>query len=460
MITAGQCRNLSLVQDHDPSVPGPGPGPGSETGPASGADGRGARPEAPSAATPTTGTPAAADPEAAASGRTPGYLRRLLAAGRLPGARPRPRFEYRSPESVTADPQALAEEHRVRLISPAHPVQTGFLLTAGVGLALLVFGIISANTQLLVWIGAALFISLGLDPIVRRIERWGAPRGVGVAAAVLLLAAILSAFFSLLIPTVVEQTTAFVNDLPGMVADFLESQFFHDLDAEFGIRDIAVAEMEKFVADSANFTVIFGGLFGVGSAIVNTGFSVLIVLVLTLYFLASLPSMKFWAYRLAPRSRRHRVEYLGEEITSSVGHYVIGQSMVAVMNGLVAFIAISIAGIPFGALLAFFAGLMAFIPLVGALTGGIIITLVALAGGWQQALIFAAIYFIYLQVEAYFVSPRVMSKAVAVPGSVAVIAVIAGAALLGVLGALMAIPLAAGVMLLVKEVLLPRQDRL
>lgn len=407
-------------------------------------------------------TPAAGAPEAPDPGRTPGFLRRVLAARRVPGARPRPRFDVRSPETERepADATEIPEENRVRFFSPAHPIQTGFLLTVGVGLALLVYGILSANTQLLVWIGTALFIALGLDPIVRRIERWGAPRGVGVAAALLLLAAILTAFFSLLIPTVVEQTTAFVNDLPDMVADFLESKFFHDLDSQFGIREIAETEMNKFVADSASYTAIFGGLFGVGSAIVNTGFSVLIVLVLTLYFLVSLPSMKFWAYRLAPRSRRHRVEYLGEEITSSVGFYVIGQSVVAILNGLVAFIAVSIAGLPFGALLAFFAGLMAFIPLVGALTGGVIITALALTGGWQQALIFAAIYFTYLQVEAYFVSPRVMSKAVAVPGSVAVIAVIAGAALLGVLGALMAIPLAAGVMLVVREVLLPRQDRL
>ncbi|MEV4902235.1 AI-2E family transporter [Citricoccus sp. NPDC055426] len=409
-------------------------------------------------------------------------VRSWLAARRLPGPRPRPRFELRPPVTTAAGPpgtpasdgspagtQPAGAQHagaqqaglqQLRTVQWAHPVQLGFLLTFGVGLALLLFGIISANTQLLVWIGAALFIALGLDPVVRRIESWGAPRGVGVAAAVLMLAAILTAFFSILIPIVVDQTASFINDLPRMVSDFLESEFFHDLDSQFGIHDIAVNEVEKFIGDSANVTAVFGGLFGVGSAIVNTGFSVLIVLVLTLYFLATLPAMKYWAYRLAPASRRPRVEYLGEEITSSVGHYVMGQSVVAGLNGLVAFIAISIAGVPFGALLAFFAGLMAFVPLVGALTGGIVITLVALISGWQAALIFAAIYFIYLQVEAYFVSPRVMSQAVAVPGSVAVIAVIAGAALLGVLGALMAIPLAAAVMLVLREVLIPRQDRL
>lgn len=350
-------------------------------------------------------------------------------------------------------------EQREVQVTPSHPIQIGFLFTVGVGLALGLYWVFTSNAQLLIWIAAALFIALGLDPVVRRIERWGAPRGVGVAASVLMLAALLSAFFSMLIPTVVDQTTQFVQSLPVLVSDFMDSEFFQDLDEQFGVRDFVDSEIANFVGNSANISGLFGGIFGVGTVIVNTGFSVLIVLVLTLYFLASLPSMKYWAYRLAARSRRARVQYLGDEITSSVGHYVIGQSVVAGLNGMVAFIAISVSGVPFGALLAFFAGLMAFIPLVGAMIGGSIITLVALSAGWQTALIFAVIYFAYLQIEAYFVSPRVMSKAVAVPGAVAVIAVIAGGTLLGVLGALMAIPAAAAVMLIVKEVLIPRQDR-
>ncbi len=365
-------------------------------------------------------------------------------------------FEPPQQGNTDAEPPEQREVH----VSPTHPVQLGFLFTVGVGLALGLYWVFTSNAQLLIWIAAALFIALGLDPVVRRIERWGAPRGVGVAASVLMLAALLAVFFSMLIPTVVDQTTQFVQSLPQIVSDFMDSEFFQDLDEQFAVRDFVDTEIANFVSDSSNLTGLFGGIFGVGTVIVNTGFSILIVLVLTLYFLASLPSMKYWAYRLAARSRRTRVQYLGDEITSSIGHYVIGQSIVAGLNGLVAFIAITIAGVPFGALLAFFAGLMAFIPLVGAMIGGTIITLVALSAGWQTALIFAVIYFAYLQVEAYFVSPRVMSKAVAVPGAVAVIAVIAGGTLLGVLGALMAIPAAAAVMLIVKEVLIPRQDRL
>ena len=204
---------------------------------------------------------------------------------------------------------------------------------------------------------------------------------------------------------------------------------------------------------------VFGGVLSVGTVIANGLFGALIILVLTLYFLASLPSMKMWAYRLAPRSRRRRVEALSEEITSSVGNYVIGQGVVAVLDATYAFIVMSIAGVPFSVLLAFVVALLAFIPLVGPPIALVLVSLVALTVSWQTAVVFALFYIAYLQFEAYFVSPRIMQRAVAVPGAVAVIAVIAGGTLLGVLGALIAIPTAAAVLLLLKDVFISRQDQ-
>lgn len=339
------------------------------------------------------------------------------------------------------------------------PVTAGFLLTAGVGLALLIYTMLAANWELIIWILAALFIALGLDPIVRKIESWGAPRPVGVLAAVLGLAGLAAAFLSLLVPTVVEQSVQFVNAVPQTIEQIMDSAVFHDLDRQFQIRDAVDSQVAALTQDQAAWSQVFGGLVGLGQFLVNAAFSLLVVLVLTLYFLASLPAMKYWLYRLAPRSRRVRVEYLAEKITSSVGHYVMGQSFVALLNGTVAFVAMSIAGTPYASLLAFFAAMLAFIPLVGAMIGGLVITGLSLTVDWQTAAVFAAVYFVYLQVEAYLISPKVMARAVAVPAAVAVIAVIAGGTLLGVLGALMAIPTAAGVMLLVREVFIPRQDR-
>lgn len=340
----------------------------------------------------------------------------------------------------------------------SRPIKTGFMLTVGVGLALGLFLIVSSNVQLLVWILAALFITLGLDPIVTKIQSWGAPRGVGVLAAVALLIGIITIFISALVPVILEQTTEFVQMLPTVVNDIIESDAFQVVDEEFDVASVATTEVNKFVSDASNITSLLGGILGVGSAIFNVGFSVLIVVVLTLYFLATLPSIKKWLYRLAPRSRRERIEYLSERISGSVGHYVVGQTVVATLNGLVAYIAANFAELEYAALLAIFAAFMAFIPLVGAVTGGIVISLLALLAGWQSALIFAAIYFIYLQVEAYLISPKIMQRAVAIPGALAVIGVIAGGSLLGVLGALMAIPTVAGILVLVREVYVPYQD--
>ncbi|MBU8651112.1 AI-2E family transporter [Micrococcus luteus] len=359
------------------------------------------------------------------------------------------------PESVPVDG---AEDPAVAAVVVESPVLTGFLLAVGVALAIGVVSVLRTNGQLIVWNAAALFIALGLDPLVRRVEAWGAPRWVGVLTAALGLAAVAGAFVALLVPTVIEQSTQLVQDLPAIIDGVMRAEWFVQLDEEFHLQEAVRAQTERLAADGVAVTDLFGGLLGLGQTVLNAVFSVLVVVVLTLYFLSSLPHMKYWAYRLAPRSRRPRIEALSEQITSSVGHYVMGQSFVAALNGAVAFTALAIAGAPFAVLLAAIAAFMAFIPLVGAAIGGTLLTLVSLLTSWQTAAVFAAVYFVYLQIEAYVISPRVMARAVSVPAAVAVIAVIAGGALLGVLGALMAIPLAAALLLLVREVFIPRQD--
>lgn len=408
---------------------------------------------------PVAGIPAQPVEVAAAPpshGPAPAGRRRLLRLGSvLRRRRPFLEEDRVDPESAPGDGP---EDPAVAAVAVESPVLTGFLLAVGVALAIGVVSVLRTNGQLIVWIAAALFIALGLDPLVRRVESWGAPRWVGVLTAALGLAAVAGAFVALLVPTVIEQSTQLVQDLPAIIDGVMRAEWFVQLDEEFHLQEAVRAQTERLAADGAAVTDLFGGLLGFGQTVLNAVFSVLVVVVLTLYFLSSLPHMKYWAYRLAPRSRRPRIEALSEQITSSVGHYVMGQSFVAALNGAVAFAALAIAGAPFAVLLAAIAAFMAFIPLVGAAIGGTLLTLVSLLTSWQTAAVFAAIYFVYLQIEAYVISPRVMARAVSVPAAVAVIAVIAGGALLGVLGALMAIPLAAALALVVREVFIPRQD--
>ena len=380
----------------------------------------------------------------------------------LPGAQPRLRFEM--PPEQEDDPTTPETEKGTRFGNPGprmssqHPLYVGFMGTVGVGVALLVYWIGSNTTQLILWIVAALFIALGLDPVVRWLEGKKVPRAAGIVIAVASLALGVAAFFATLIPTIVQQVTQIVEEAPRWITDFINSDFFRSIDNQYGVRERISQELEKFVNDPEAMGGIFGGVVGFGSTVANGLFGALIVLVLSLYFLAALPAMKKWGYRLAPRSRRARVEALSEEITGSVGNYVIGQAVVALVNATFAFIVMTIVGVPFAVLLAFVVALLAFIPLVGGLIAGVIVTLIALTAGWQTAVVYAVCYFAYLQFEAYFISPRIMQKAVAVPGAVAVISVIAGGSLLGVLGALIAIPTAAAIMLLVKEIFIVRQD--
>ncbi|MBD8044303.1 AI-2E family transporter [Arthrobacter sp. Sa2BUA2] len=416
------------------------------------------------------------DAEKPGRAREPGSLFRQLLS-HVPGARPRPRFDVppedgdqgRIPAPAVDEDAELSDERRRFGGAPApftggrgpegHPIRFGFMFTVGVGFALLLFFIVTNVGELLVWIGAALFIALGLDPVVRWLSARGVPRAAGIAITVLLVAGAVAGFFATLIPTIVSQTTEIVNAAPGYVDRFLSSDFFVSVERQFQIRERVDEEVQKFFSNADAVGGIFGGVLSVGSVIANGLFGALIILVLTLYFLASLPSMKKWAYRLAPRSRRRRVEALSEEITGSVGNYVIGQGFVALLDALYAFVIMTITGVPFSVLLAFVVALLAFIPLVGPPIALVLVSLVALTASWQTAVVFAILYMAYLQFEAYFVSPRVMQRAVAVPGAVAVIAVIAGGTLLGVLGALIAIPTAAAVLLLMKEVVIAQQDR-
>ena len=206
-------------------------------------------------------------------------------------------------------------------------------------------------------------------------------------------------------------------------------------------------------------SAIFGGALGFGLAVLGALFNGFIVLVLTLYFLASLSTTKSALYRLAPASRRDRVTRLGDQIIRSVGGYVSGAFVVATCAGLTSLIFLFAVGLgEYAVALAFVVALLDVIPMIGATIGAVIVTAIAFAEDPKIGIACVVFYVIYQQVENYVIYPRVMSKSVDVPGAVTVIAALTGAALLGVVGALLAIPTAAAILMLTREVFVRRQD--
>jgi predicted PurR-regulated permease PerM len=162
---------------------------------------------------------------------------------------------------------------------------------------------------------------------------------------------------------------------------------------------------------------------------------------------------------MVPASRRPRVRALGDEIIRRIGGYVAGQVAVATINGLLTFILLTILGVPYSIVLSITVAILGIIPLVGATLGAVIVVLVGLFQSWQIGVAIAVYYLLYQQIENYVIAPRIMARTVSVPGAVALIAALAGAALLGVLGALIAIPIAAAILLVIQEVTIPRQEQ-
>jgi predicted PurR-regulated permease PerM len=150
---------------------------------------------------------------------------------------------------------------------------------------------------------------------------------------------------------------------------------------------------------------------------------------------------------------------MSEEITGGVGKYVVGQIGLAALNGVLCFIVLVSIGGKAAIIWAFVAFLLALIPLIGTVVSSVVVSLSQLLLASPLTALVILIYFlIYMQIEAYVISPRIMNKAVSIPGSVVVIAALAGGTLMGVLGALVAIPIAASIILIIKQVVVPRME--
>jgi putative heme transporter len=359
---------------------------------------------------------------------------------------------------AAAETQQNQPKTAAAAIARINPFTFGLLGALGVLVALLLGAVVNQLATVLVYIGVALFLALGLDPIVTWIEK-KLPRGAAVAIVVAVVVLAFAGILLAIVPILVEQITNLVKDGPKMVQDFMNSAWFTDVSEQFGSTfDDAARGVLSFIQDPGNILNISGGVFAVGAGIAGGFTGVTIVLILTLYFMASLRSMKKVATRFVPAYQRETFGGLLEDVSGAVGRYVMGQASLAAINGILSLIMLTIIGAPVPALLALIAFIGSMIPLVGTLSASIINSLICLIVSPITALIAFIYYLVYMQIEAYVLSPRIMNKAVAVPGALVVIAAVAGGALGGILGALVAIPVAASIIIIVQKVVFPTQD--
>lgn len=333
------------------------------------------------------------------------------------------------------------------------PFFVGMSAAAGVAVTYGLVELLIRARSVLILIGLALFIAAGLDPAVSWLTRHRLPRWAAVLAVLLAVAGVAGAFVAAAIPPLTTQITALVHELPSY------THTLQDHNSELGKLN-AKYDVEKRLSSalSSKGSSLLGGVLGAGELVLSTATSLLAVIVLVIYFLATLPRIRLFGYRLAPQSRRARVILLGDEVFTKVGGYVLGNFLTSVIAGVGTYIWLLIFGVPYPVLLALLVALLDLIPVIGSTVGGAIVSLVALTVSLPIAIGTLSFYIVYRLAEDYLIVPRIMGRTVEVPAVVTVVAVLLGGTLMGLIGALVAIPVAAALRLLLHEVAFHRLD--
>jgi predicted PurR-regulated permease PerM len=299
---------------------------------------------------------------------------------------------------------------------------------------------------------AAFFIALGLEPAVswlvnRKMPRWAAVTAVLIAVFTLFVGSI-AAF----IPPLFQQARQFVDRAPDYVQSFQNhSSWIAGLNDRFGVQQ----RLTGAIHDLGGSAV--GEVVKAGSTVLGGIADLFILAVLTVYFLISIPRIRATLYRFVPGSRRARAILIGDQICAKVGAYVLGNVVISVITGLATFIWLVAFDIPYPVLLAIFVAVLDLVPF-GSTVAGLIVAAVALTVSLPVSIATVAFYVVLRVVEDYLLVPKIVGRAVEIPAVTTVVAVLIGGGLLGIVGALVAIPVAAAIQLIVREVLFPRLD--
>jgi predicted PurR-regulated permease PerM len=342
-----------------------------------------------------------------------------------------------------------------RPVNRRSPFFVGLFGAAGVATTVGLAELVVAARDVLVLVGLALFLAIGLDPAVRWLCR-RMPRWAAVSLVALAMVVTVAGFLAAAIPPLVSQAGAFANALPHYLHLLQDrSSLVGRLNERYHLQQRLTQELA-----AGSGTGAVGGLVGAGQMVLSVTARTVTVLVLTLYFLVDLPHIRQLIYRLLPASRRARAIVLGDEMFAKVGGFVLGNLITSAIAGAGTFVWLAIFRVPYPLLLSLMVALLDLIPIVGSTVAGIIVTLVALTVSVPVAIATLVFYIVYRLAEDYLIVPRVMGTVIAVPATVTFVAVLIGGAVLGIVGALVAIPAAAAIRLVLQEALFPRLDRL
>ena len=341
-----------------------------------------------------------------------------------------------------------------RALNGRSPFLVGMSAAAGVAVTVGLVEMIITARAVLVLIGLALFLAIGLEPAVSVLTRRWLPRWAAVLTVMVAGLGVVGGFLTAAIPPLVHQATQFIAQTPTMLTRL---QSHNSLLGQLNNRFHLQQRLQQTFSGDASGLV--NGLLGAGQVVMGALASGLILLVLTVYFVVDLPRIRATLYRLVPHSRRPRAILLGDAIFAKIGGYVLGNLLISLVAGILTFTFLAIFAVPYALLLSIFVAILDRLPVVGSTIAGVGVCLVALSVSLPVCLATAGFFVVYRLVEDYLLVPRIIGRAVKVPALVTVVAVLLGGALLGIVGALVAIPAAAALLLLTQELLFPHLDR-
>ncbi|WP_224244833.1 AI-2E family transporter [Hyalangium gracile] len=335
-------------------------------------------------------------------------------------------------------------------VSPRTVWTVGLNVLGLLGLLML----LRAASGALSWVLVALFLALAAQPLVAWLERHGIRRGLSVALLFLGSLGLLAALLTTFVPMVLEQGRGLVTALPGLIESLRHQGWMEQLDARFGLFDRMAEELRQGLPGAAM------PVLGVVTGILHRVAAFITVVVLAAFFLAFGKELFDTAMLWVPPDKRTHWYQLALRIHRTVGRYVAGSFFISLIGGVVTTVTLALLGVPYFLPLGLVMAVLGLIPFIGAFLGGMLIVGATFATvGSHAGFISLGVFLAYQQVENHLLQPFIQRRTLRMNPLLIALAMLAGTAFAGILGALLALPVAGAVQVLAQDMLARRQER-
>lgn len=356
----------------------------------------------------------------------------------------------------------FVHKHRQAPVSLAQksPLKFGYILTIGVLSAFATALALYQLRSIVFSVFLAMFVAVGINPLIRWLHNKGFSRPSAIVTSIVLLTFIIFGIFWLLVPVFLQQIQFLTTILTQDLATLHQKPWFASLNAiSQGKLEIAIEWVSVQLSDEQWWSVLTFGIVGLGLSVLGAATTGVFISILSIYFVATYDVTKANAYRLISRSHRDTFISYSERILENFGKYLNGMALLAFFNASYSTILLLLLGFPNAIVVGVVAFFITLIPLIGTILTTLAMTFLVFVHDPMSAIIVFALMVLYMQIEAYILTPRIMRRAVRIPGTVVLISALAGSTLFGLLGALVAIPISAGILMIVTEVVMPEKEK-